>query len=186
MAAFGKVKATGLDSRLTAFTTMRIPTDIQCPADGLAQVGALLQPPKGLSMRSAAQTGNSTRPTQPPAPIQSLAKHNRKPPQLIENKHQRPKSIASFCRVFRDCRCRGAQSRKPGRAATNTTAKETRLRAADRGRHFTRQYSRITTHSSPLAPTMPSPHKTSTIETRWFASYAPKVENTCRRWEASK
>jgi len=32
---------------------------------------------------------------------QSLAKHNRKPIQLIENKQQRLKSIASFCRVFR-------------------------------------------------------------------------------------
>jgi hypothetical protein len=34
-------------------------------------------------------------------PIQSLAKHNRKPVQLIENKQQQLKSIASFCRVFR-------------------------------------------------------------------------------------
>jgi hypothetical protein len=34
----------------------------------------------------------------PPCPIQSLAKHNRKPLQLTENKHQRPRSIASFCR----------------------------------------------------------------------------------------
>ena len=32
---------------------------------------------------------------------QSLAKHNRKPFQLIENKQQRRKSIVSFCRVFR-------------------------------------------------------------------------------------
>ena len=31
---------------------------------------------------------------------QSLAKHNRKPTQAIENKHQHPESIASFCRVF--------------------------------------------------------------------------------------
>jgi hypothetical protein len=35
-------------------------------------------------------------------PNQSLAKHNRKPIQLIENKQQQLKSIASFCRVFRD------------------------------------------------------------------------------------
>ncbi len=34
----------------------------------------------------------------PPSPNQSLAKHNRKPSQLTENKHQRSKSIASFCR----------------------------------------------------------------------------------------
>jgi hypothetical protein len=33
-----------------------------------------------------------------PSPNQSLAKHNRKPSQLTENKHQRSKSIASFCR----------------------------------------------------------------------------------------
>ncbi len=36
----------------------------------------------------------------PPSPNQSLAKHNRKPTQDIENKHLRPKSIASFCRDF--------------------------------------------------------------------------------------
>jgi hypothetical protein len=34
-------------------------------------------------------------------PIQSLAKHNRKPIQLIENKQRQLKSIASFCRLFR-------------------------------------------------------------------------------------
>jgi hypothetical protein len=34
---------------------------------------------------------------------QSLAKHNRKPPQISENKHQRPKSIASFCRFPVTC-----------------------------------------------------------------------------------
>ena len=34
-------------------------------------------------------------------PNQSLAKHNRKPIQLVENKQQRLKPIASFCRVFR-------------------------------------------------------------------------------------
>ncbi len=33
-------------------------------------------------------------------PNQSLAKHNRKPTQPIENNHQRPKSIASFCRLL--------------------------------------------------------------------------------------
>jgi hypothetical protein len=38
---------------------------------------------------------------------QSLAKHNRKSSQIIENNRQRPKSIASFCRVFLDCTCRG-------------------------------------------------------------------------------
>jgi hypothetical protein len=33
-------------------------------------------------------------------PNQSLAKHNRKPLQVVENNQQRSKSIASFCRVF--------------------------------------------------------------------------------------
>src|SRR5277367_3318345 len=53
-------------------------------------------------------------------PNQSLAKHNRKPMQLIENKHQRSKSIASFCRVFRGSK--GAQLKL---AATNSTAQST-------------------------------------------------------------
>ena len=39
----------------------------------------------------------------PPSPNQSLAKHNRKSTQVFENKHQRPKSIASFCRNFAPC-----------------------------------------------------------------------------------
>ena len=37
-----------------------------------------------------------------PTANQSLAKHNRKPSQLIENNHQHPKSIASFCHLFLD------------------------------------------------------------------------------------
>ncbi len=37
-----------------------------------------------------------------PTANQSLAKQNRKPSQVIENNHQQPKSIASFCRVFLD------------------------------------------------------------------------------------
>ena len=37
----------------------------------------------------------------PPSPNQSLAKHNRKPPQLLENKQRQFKSIARFCHVFR-------------------------------------------------------------------------------------
>jgi len=56
-------------------------------------------------MWHAAHRQTSTHPTHrpvPPSPNQSLAKHNRKPPQMIENKQQRPKSIASFCRVFCD------------------------------------------------------------------------------------
>jgi len=44
---------------------------------------------------------------------QSLAKHNRKPSRLIENNHQRPKSIASFCRVFCNYTCNDAQPKSP-------------------------------------------------------------------------
>src|SRR5271156_6139043 len=36
-------------------------------------------------------------------PNQSLAKHNRKPSQLAENKQRDLKSIASFCRLFLAC-----------------------------------------------------------------------------------
>jgi hypothetical protein len=61
-------------------------------------------------------------------PNQSLAKHNRKPIQLVENKQQQPKSIASFCRVFR------------GHAT---------LSQAQRPRH---RNPRITTHHSPVTP----------------------------------
>ena len=53
---------------------------------------------------------------------QSLAKHNRKPSQLTENKHHEPKSIASSCRVF----CRYA-ARRPTfsrhRAVSRTPAR---------------------------------------------------------------
>jgi hypothetical protein len=44
-----------------------------------------------------AARASAPRATAPPSPIQSRAKHNRKPTQLTENKHQRSKSIASFC-----------------------------------------------------------------------------------------
>jgi hypothetical protein len=37
-----------------------------------------------------------------PTANQSLAIHNRKPSQIIDNNQRRPKSIASFCRVFCD------------------------------------------------------------------------------------
>lgn len=47
-------------------------------------------------------------------PIQSLAKHNRRPSQIVENNHQRSKSIASFSRVFRVySSARSAFSRHP-------------------------------------------------------------------------
>jgi hypothetical protein len=55
-------------------------------------------------MLELSRTGNSTLPARfLRTANQSLAKHNRKPSQIIENNHQRPKSIASFCRVFGAC-----------------------------------------------------------------------------------
>ena len=58
---------------------------------------ALISSPQGGYMVHAARA-SAPRATAPPSPIQSLAKHNRKPLQLTENKHQRSNSIASFCR----------------------------------------------------------------------------------------
>ena len=45
---------------------------------------------------------------------QSLAKHNRKPMQVVENKQQRSKSIASSCRVFGDYKVTSGPSRFAG------------------------------------------------------------------------
>jgi hypothetical protein len=54
-------------------------------------------------MLELGRTRNSTLPARLARTAnQSLAKQNRKSSQLIENNHQHPKSIASFCRVFRD------------------------------------------------------------------------------------
>ena len=62
---------------------------------------------KVLSAFHRSQTANHAQPFvhhSSPAPrqspSQSLAKHNRKPIQLIENKQQQLKSIARFCHVF--------------------------------------------------------------------------------------
>jgi hypothetical protein len=52
----------------------------------------------GLAQTQTTTTATHLQPTQ----NQSLAKQNRKPSQLTKNNHQRPKSIASFCRVFPD------------------------------------------------------------------------------------
>jgi len=49
-----------------------------------------------------------------PTANQSLAKHNRKPSQLAENKHQRPNSIATFVAFW------------PFRRASPTTTHESR------------------------------------------------------------
>jgi hypothetical protein len=71
-------------------------------------------------MLEPARTRNSTFPARfLRTPNQSLAKHNRKPSQIIENNQQRPKSIASFCRVFCDYKGNGAQLKL---AATESTA----------------------------------------------------------------
>jgi hypothetical protein len=55
-----------------------------------------------FTLRACLWRGRRAHPhaTAPPSPNQSLAKHNRKPSQIIEKKQQRLKSIASFCRVF--------------------------------------------------------------------------------------
>jgi hypothetical protein len=47
-----------------------------------------------------AARASAPRTTSPPSRIQPLAKYNRKLLQLAENKHQRSKSIASFCRIL--------------------------------------------------------------------------------------
>jgi hypothetical protein len=58
---------------------------------------ALISSRQGGYMVHAARA-SPRRATAPSSPNQSLAKHNRKPAQLPENKHQRSISIASFCR----------------------------------------------------------------------------------------
>jgi hypothetical protein len=75
----------------------------------------MLKPPKGRDMLELGRRRKSilSPPVLAPWPAshrssldtrhyinQSLAKHNRKPSQIIENNHQRPKSIASFCRIL--------------------------------------------------------------------------------------
>ena len=54
-------------------------------------------------------------------PNRSLAKHNRKPMQIIENNQQRSKSISSFCRVFYAWRGKAARSPKRGGALQSQT-----------------------------------------------------------------
>jgi hypothetical protein len=67
----------------------------------LASVGALLQPPEGRDLFVLSPTRTCDHPRRPlPTANQSLAKHNRKPSQIIENNHHRPKSIASSCRLL--------------------------------------------------------------------------------------
>ena len=68
-----------------------------------------------------------------PTANQSLAKHNRKPSQMIEDKQQRPKSIASFCRVFRDCQGKGAQLKLAATKSKPWRALDSRWRGLARG-----------------------------------------------------
>jgi hypothetical protein len=70
----------------------------------LAQTQTLTPAPQRMLARRPA-SNHSSRVTHR-RHYQSLAKHNRKSSQIIENNHQRLKSIASFCRVFLDCTCR--------------------------------------------------------------------------------
>ena len=88
-------------------------------------------------------------------PIQSLAKHNRKPTQLTENNQQRPKSIASFCRVFVD---RPVLSHQ----IPPTTLHETL----------------ITTHHLPLTSHPPLPASTDSAKVNAMASLIQEVGET--------
>jgi hypothetical protein len=89
-------------------------------------------------VRAAPRTALRPNPLTSPRSNQSLAKPNRKPPQTTENKHQRPKSIASFCRDSCDqpslrprAKLAGSESRSPASAITT-------------------HYLRITTHQPPI------------------------------------
>jgi hypothetical protein len=68
----------------------------------LPQIHQVLRAVHGsLIARHAPPSAHHSSPANRHRPNQSLANHNRKPFQLIENKQERLKSIASFCRVFR-------------------------------------------------------------------------------------
>jgi hypothetical protein len=61
----------------------------------------MLKPAKDATCWSWPQFGPRPTPRNfSPPQSQSLAKQNRRVMQMIENNQQRPKSIASFCRVF--------------------------------------------------------------------------------------
>jgi NADH-quinone oxidoreductase subunit I len=99
-------------------------------------------------MLEQSRTGNSTLPARfLRTPNQSLAKHNRKPSQLTENNHQRPKSIASFCR------CCGAQPILAHYIWGHCTASDAQLRTQTS--RVTNHQSPITTHESPLTHRLP-------------------------------
>jgi hypothetical protein len=68
---------------------------------------ALISSRRGRCMVNAARAARAAArcAASPPSRIQSLAEHERKPLQLAENKQQRPKSIASFCRSLVPAPC---------------------------------------------------------------------------------
>ena len=72
------------------------------PHKGLPRIHQVLGPFQGSQTANHAQLcSHHSSPAVRRLPNQSLAKHNRKPIQLIENKQRQLKSIASFCRLFR-------------------------------------------------------------------------------------
>jgi hypothetical protein len=113
-------------------------------------------------MFEPSRTGNSTLPARFfRTPNQSLAKHNRKSSQIIENNHQRPKSIASFCRVFCDYGGNGAQQRQGGSRIYPTKSKATAIAEQPaRVRHYERHWIGIreALGESEAAPAQTSPN----------------------------
>jgi len=88
-------------------------------------------------MQCMAHAWNFILPRRLPTPIQSLAKQNRKPMQVVENKRRRPKSIASFCRVFCGYKVAASRSRFAGRPLEirRQQRQQRQLRPAETGRY---------------------------------------------------
>ena len=102
-------------------------------------------------MVHAARASNASAPA-PPSPIQSLAKHNRKPSQLAENNHQRPKSIASFSPLFCPCAApRRSQLKHPPASNRNKFAHSGVGRPMPRVCRFTNHQSLLTNHAFLIA-----------------------------------
>jgi hypothetical protein len=98
-----------------------------------------------------AARASTARAVAPSSPIQSLAKHNRKPMQLTENKHQRPKSIASFRRNLS----------APPPCPTNHDS-----RGTHHAPRFTTHQSLLTDHAFLIATQILNIHLTRSQETR--------------------
>ena len=158
----------------------RIPTDIQRPVNVLAPVAALLRPPKGLSIRPEARTG-SRPPSQPPDPIHRW-RNKSKAPELVETNAG---DINQSLFAVYDANQRGYRVNRTRRKKHNRERSEAASRGS-RGSDFANHCSRITPHSSPLATQNDLPAQGLYYRNAQCASYARKVANTCRRWEASK